>query len=88
MAQASLEEYQTGLEADTLASGDHDHQIRPLCAHTAAIFPESTAPIEVSSLVSTALEVAASFLVCPIHQPMVARAKALFVSSPLHLQAT
>ena len=88
MAQASLEEYQTGLEADTLASGDHDHQIRPLCAHTAAIFPESTAPIVVSYLVSTALEVAASFLACLIHQSRVARAKALFVSSPLHLQAT
>ena len=88
MAQASLGEYHTGLEADTLASSDHDHQIRPLCAHTTVIYPESTTPIVASYLVSTALEVAASFLAYLIHQPMVARAKALFASSPLDLQAT
>ena len=88
MAQASLEECHTGLEADTLASSDHDRQIRPLCAHTAAIFAESTAPIVVSSLVSITLEVAASFLACLIHRSRAARAKTLFVSSPLNLQAT
>ena len=77
MAQVSLEEYQIGLEADTLASDDHDHQISPLCAHTRAIYPESIVPIVASYLVSIGLEVATSFLACLTHQSMVVWAKAL-----------
>ena len=77
MAQVSLEEYQIGLEANTLASDDHDHQISPLCAHTRAIYPESIVPIVASYLVSIGLEVAAFSLTCLTHQSKVVRAKAL-----------
>jgi hypothetical protein len=38
----SLEEYQTELEASTLASGDRDHQILPVHAQTKVFVPDIT----------------------------------------------